>query len=72
MAEFIFLALRTTRGMELAAFAKQFSVDFFHHFGRNFEKLHRQQLVQADDKQIWLTERGMKFGNVVFSSFLPD
>lgn len=72
MAEYIFLALRTTQGMGIAEFGQYFNTDFFGHFGKVWDNLHRQQLVATDKQQIWLTEHGMKFGNIVFRSFLPD
>ncbi|HWR42764.1 radical SAM family heme chaperone HemW [Sporomusa sp.] len=72
MAEYIFLALRTSQGLTLANFYQRFCVDFFRHFGNIFEKLQRQDLVETDSRRVWLTDRGMKFGNIVFSSFLPD
>ncbi|MBP2637924.1 MAG: hemN [Firmicutes bacterium] len=72
MAEYVFLALRTTTGMDLEKFRQYFNIDFFSHFGVVFNKLRHQGLVSATPKQIWLTELGMKFGNIVFGSFLPD
>ncbi|WP_371361361.1 Heme chaperone HemW [Sporomusa rhizae] len=72
MAEYIFLALRTTRGMVVCDFSQQFETDFFEHFGITCEKLENQSLIATDKKQVWLTEKGMKFGNIVFRSFLPD
>ncbi|SCM80283.1 Oxygen-independent coproporphyrinogen-III oxidase 1 [uncultured Sporomusa sp.] len=72
MAEYIFLALRTTEGMRLNHFTRYFGVDFFDLFGNVFARLQRQGLLEADDERIWLTDTGMKFGNIVFRSFLPD
>ncbi|WP_284708386.1 radical SAM family heme chaperone HemW [Sporomusa sphaeroides] len=72
MAEYIFLALRTTCGMRLSHFTRYFGVDFFDLFGNVFARLQRQGLLEADDERIWLTDTGMKFGNIVFRSFLPD
>ena len=72
MGEYIFLALRTTQGLDLAKFTRQFGIDFFKYFDSVFEKLQRQGLIKTDNKRIYLTDKGMKFGNVVFRSFLPD
>ncbi|MDF2570097.1 MAG: hemN [Sporomusa sp.] len=71
MGEYIFLALRTSQGLNIADFAQHFCTDFFQHFGCVFEKLKLQELIETDTRRVWLTERGMKFGNIVFSSFLP-
>lgn len=72
MAEYIFLALRTTQGMSLAEFHCRFAIDFFSQFGEIFNKLKQQRLIEADSKWVRLTEYGMKFGNIVFAAFLPD
>lgn len=72
MAEYIFLALRTTHGMMLTNFNQYFGVDFFSLFGNNFAKLQRQGLLETDAERIRLTDKGMKFGNIVFRSFLPE
>jgi len=72
MAEFVFLALRTAAGMGLTDFARRFDVDFFRHYGPVCEKMLQQKLIATNDKQIWLTNRGMKLGNIVFSNFLPE
>lgn len=72
MAEYIFLALRTTGGMRLSHFTRYFGVDFFNLFDNIAARLQGQGLLAADDERIWLTDTGMKFGNIVFRSFLPD
>lgn len=72
IAEFVFLALRTTQGMLLSDFSQAYNVDFFSLFGERFAKLRQQGLLLSDDERIWLTDKGMKFGNIVFRSFLPD
>lgn len=72
MAEYIFLALRTSQGLDLIDFSQRFCVDFFKQFGKVFENFHRQALIEADSRQVRLTAKGMKFGNIVFSGFLPE
>lgn len=72
MAEYVFLALRTTNGINVNNFKQYFNIDFFAHFGDVFTKLHQQGLLAANANQVWLTDLGMKFGNIVFGSFLPD
>jgi oxygen-independent coproporphyrinogen-3 oxidase len=72
MAEFIFLALRTAHGMSFTDFTRHFAVQFYEQFGIIMEELRSQGLLAADDKRLWLTEKGMKFGNIVFGSFLPN
>lgn len=72
MAEYIFLALRTVQGMDIAAFNHYFDDDFWKRFGRLCQTLQSQNLLTTADNQLCLTERGMKFGNTVFRAFLPD
>lgn len=72
LAEYIFLALRTTQGMVVRDFSREFGTDFFEQFGGTCEALAKQNLIATDRTRVWLTEKGMKFGNIVFRSFLPD
>ncbi|WP_425057580.1 Heme chaperone HemW [Sporomusa carbonis] len=72
MAEYTFLALRTTYGLVFSDFARYFATDFCQHFRSILVSLQQQKLLDMNNERVWLTGRGMKFGNVVFSSFLPD
>lgn len=72
MAEFIFLALRTVNGMSLDSFREKFGVNFLEKFASVVESLQKRQLISVSEQFIRLTELGMKYGNVVFASFLPD
>lgn len=71
MAEYIFLALRTVQGLFTQEFKNYFARDFFQQYGEIVEKLAKQKLIVVDEKQIYLTSIGMKYGNVVFCAFLP-
>ena len=71
-AEFAFLALRTAQGICLEAFQEIFKEDFMDCYGATIAELIRKQLVVSEDKRIFLTPLGMKYGNIVFSAFLPD
>ncbi len=72
MAEFAFLALRTARGLKFSEFAAYFRQDFLDSYGNVVNKLVKQQLINLNADGIHLTAAGMKFGNVVFTAFLPD
>ncbi len=71
MGEYVFLALRTTRGLS--------GIDFTHRFGRDFiecymapvTRLAQLGLLSEDNGSWHLTERGMKLGNRAFTEFLP-
>lgn len=72
MAEFVFLALRTSQGVYVPDFNACFEADFFYQYSGIIAKLRRQKLIEVTEKSVWLTELGMKYGNVVFGAFLPD
>ncbi|MEN6566648.1 MAG: radical SAM family heme chaperone HemW [Veillonellales bacterium] len=72
MAEYIFLALRTVRGLIVADFNQYFQTDFFACYHLVVKQLLRQKLIVLSDKTVRLTVRGMKYGNVAFRAFLPD
>ncbi|MDD4601794.1 Oxygen-independent coproporphyrinogen-III oxidase-like protein YqeR [bioreactor metagenome] len=70
MAEFIFLALRTVRGLKYEHFNNYFNADFFHKYGAVISDLEQRKLITIEVDGIRLTEFGMKYGNVVFVAFL--
>lgn len=72
MAEFMFLALRTTEGCDRQAFYDYFHKDFFIKYEKVIETLRQKHLLEASATGIRLTSLGMQYGNIVFSSFLPD
>lgn len=69
--EMIFLALRTTEGLFFHDYAKQFNQDFLQDYENILAKLLQQGLICQNKQGISLTNIGMKFGNVVFRTFLP-
>lgn len=72
VGEYVFLALRTTQGLNAADFTRRFHSNFFLHFANVFNKLRRQELLATNGCRVWLTDRGMKFSNVVFAAFIAD
>lgn len=72
MAEFVFLALRTSNGVHIPDFNTCFAADFFSQYNKVITALRRQKLIEVTEKNVHLTELGMKYGNVVFGAFLPD
>lgn len=71
MAEYAFLALRMTTGLDIADFANSFGQNFHEHFASQIIKLKGMGLITCDDKTVSLTALGMKLGNQVFAEFLP-
>ncbi len=72
MAEYIFLALRTVKGVNYNDFFRQFNENFNDRHGAKAIELVRRGLLVDGKDGIRLTERGMKYGNTVFAAFLPD
>jgi len=70
MEEFCFLGLRTAEGLSVETFAKNFGKDIFEIYGAVIEKNLKRGLLENYNGRIFLTPRGMKFGNVVFADFL--
>lgn len=72
MAEFIFLGLRTTRGVNIQQFNDYFGISLLKHYEEVLEQLTKQNLLRCGNGYIYLTATGMRFGNMVFEKFLPD
>jgi len=71
MAEYVFLALRTVQGLSVQNFNRYFKADFFTYYEEAIRILTGKNLIVATEKKVFLTEIGMKYGNVVFGAFLP-
>ena len=70
MEEYAFLALRTAEGIDTQDFFCTFGVPIDAPYGTVIEGLIVQGFLSRTEGRIHLTERGMKFGNDVFSAFL--
>lgn len=72
LSEYVFLALRTCEGMALAEFSQCFAADFRQLYQPVIEQLQREGLISLTGEKLFLTERGMKYSNVVFRAFIAD
>ena len=70
MEEYAFLALRTAEGIDEQDFFRTFGVPVDAPYGTVIADLIAQGFLLRLDGRIHLTERGMKFGNEIFYSFL--
>ncbi len=70
MEEFAFLALRTAGGIDKEAFRRKFGCCLESVYGTVIGQLKGKGLLQEDEEALWLTERGMKYGNMVFCEFV--
>ena len=72
LAEFMFLGLRTSEGIDLSVAKERFSVDVMAMFGQKIKKYINKEMVSFDQaaNNLKLTKLGMKFGNEIFELFL--
>lgn len=72
LAEFMFLGLRTTEGIDLSVAKERFGVDVMAMFGQEIEKYTNKEMLSFDSarNRLRLTKLGMKFGNEIFELFL--
>lgn len=68
--EYVFLALRTTEGIDTEDFQKTFGMDFFVQYGDIINRMMTQGLLMRDGRYVRLTKLGMKYGNRVFAQFV--
>lgn len=70
MEEFAFLALRTSRGIEKAAFRRTFGYCLESVYGDVLNRMEGKGLLENGPQAARLTKLGMKYGNLVFQEFL--
>ena len=72
LAEFMFLGLRTTEGINLSIAKERFGVDVMAMFGQEIKKYINKEMVSFDQaaNNLKLTKLGKKFGNEIFELFL--
>jgi oxygen-independent coproporphyrinogen-3 oxidase len=71
IAEFMFLGLRMTDGLDSNAFRREFGVGLDEMFGGEMSKLTTLGLLETAGDRVRLTRRGMLLSNQVFAHFLP-
>lgn len=71
MAEYVFLSLRTSRGLSGTNFSRRFGREFVEYYEEPIARLVRLGLLMQETDSWRLTERGMKLGNQAFAEFLP-
>jgi oxygen-independent coproporphyrinogen-3 oxidase len=70
LEETIFLSLRLTQGLDLAAFKKNFGFEFTEHYRKQLECLQESQLIKLSSDRLWLTPKGNLLSNEVFTELL--
>lgn len=72
MEEYMFLGLRTARGVSREDFKKRFGKDFPPQYEAVLLDLYRQDLALQHEGRIILTDRGIDVSNVLLARFLLD
>lgn len=70
MEEYLFLALRTTKGFSLSAFSKRFEIEAYQLFGKFFEQQKQDGLLEIEGDNVRLTTRGLFLADTVFRDLL--
>jgi oxygen-independent coproporphyrinogen-3 oxidase len=72
MEEFMFLGLRMTDGVAEEEFLKCFGIPVRQCYGAELDRLAREGLIKEEKGRISLTEKGVDYGNYVFSRFIRN
>lgn len=72
MEEEMFLGLRKTAGVSQKKFYQKFGIDVLEYYREEIEKLIQDGLLQVNEDEIQLTNRGRMLGNIVFQQFIKD
>jgi oxygen-independent coproporphyrinogen-3 oxidase len=69
-AEFAFLNLRLTKGLDLNLYKSRFAIDLETEFAEDLKRLMEAELIEFSQGRLKLTRRGMVYSNEVFSIFV--
>lgn len=69
-AEFMFMGLRLMEGIEKKRFFNRFKKDINDIYGKEINRLLKENLIEQNEEKIWLTQRGIDVSNVVFERFI--
>ena len=72
MEEYMFLGLRTARGVSREDFKNLFGTAFPREYERNLLELYRQGMVEQKEGRIYLTDAGIDVSNIILARFLLD
>ena len=68
--EYMILKLRTIEGIKISEFEQKFGINLFLAFRFEIEKLVNQGLIEIDLDNIFLTQKGLDFANIVYEEFI--
>ena len=72
MEEELFLGLRKKTGVSKERFEEKFGISFDQRYGQVVASLTEQGLLVPDDKQVWMTKRGLFLGDTVAEKFILE
>lgn len=72
MAEFMFLGLRKTKGIDKQEFFDMFDVEYDSVYGKVSKRLTAKGFLRVEEQRVMLTDLGIDVSNVVLAEFLPD
>lgn len=70
MKEYMLLGLRKLRGVSCSNFETKFGKDVFEEFGNEIEKLLKQELIEIEEDNIKLSNKGIDLANLVWEEFV--
>ena len=70
--EFIFMGLRTNKGVDIRKYKEIFNESIFDRFANIIDKYEKQNLLKIDDHRMILTEKAFDVSNYIMSDFLID
>lgn len=70
MSETVFLGLRLLEGLDKREFSRRFGKEVDEVYGDRIVRLAGLGLIEADERRLFLTGKGLLLGNMVFSEFI--
>ena len=72
LGEFMFMGLRKTSGANLREARERFGIDVMERFASEMKLFFPKEMLRYDSEQelLFLTERGMELGNLIFEIFV--
>ncbi len=70
IGDYIMLALRKTKGLDIYDFNKKFNLDFENIYKEKISKFKEMGLIQIKNNHFSLTYKGLDFANVVMTDFI--
>ena len=70
MKEYMMLGLRKIEGIKITDFKQKFIENPLYVFRKELDKLVKQELLEVEKDNIFLTTKGIDFANLVYEEFV--